>query len=147
MLYEVITLLLPYHVKRALTYWYPEIKDHEIFENRTIEKSDSAYEWAFHTNYNKKGPSQAQRDTLEQYQSIAFLVIQNGSILYEEYWDDYDENSQTNSFSMAKSIVGLLIGAAIDDGYIKSLDQPVGDFLPHFKEGNNQQLTIRHLLT
>ncbi len=48
---------------------------------------------------------------------------------------------------MAKSVVSLLIGVAIDEGAIKSVNQKVGDFLPQYKEGANAQLTIRHLLT
>ena len=49
---------------------------------------------------------------------------------------------------MAKSVISLLIGAAIDEGKIKSIDQKVGDFLPQFKEkGLNNRLTIRHLLS
>ena len=47
---------------------------------------------------------------------------------------------------MAKSIVALLIGKAIDEGKIKSLDQPVADFIPEFKEGEKSKITIRHLM-
>ena len=53
----------------------------------------------------------------------------------------------TNSFSAAKSVVSLLIGVAIDEGEIGSVDQPVSDFLPSFKEGDKTKITIRHLLT
>jgi CubicO group peptidase (beta-lactamase class C family) len=48
---------------------------------------------------------------------------------------------------MAKSFVSILTGIALDEGKIKSVDQPVSDFLPEFKEGENSKLTIKHLLT
>jgi CubicO group peptidase (beta-lactamase class C family) len=48
---------------------------------------------------------------------------------------------------MAKCILSLLVGAAIDDGYIKSVDQPVQDFLPEWGNYKNDTLTIKHLLT
>ncbi len=139
--------LLPHHLRMALTYWYPGIEDYSIFDNRTVANSDDVYTWPIHSRYNTNRIPQNERDTLEYYQTIAFLVIQNDSILYEEYWDNYNNESITNSFSMAKSIVGLLIGAAIEDGFITSADQKVGDFIPHFKKGKNKELTIRHLLT
>ena len=74
-------------------------------------------------------------------------MIKNDSIYHEQYWDHYDQNSLSNSFSMAKSIVSILVGIAVDEGKIKSIDDPVGNYLPHFKDGNNAKLTIRHLLT
>ena len=51
-------------------------------------------------------------------------------MLFEQYWEDYSPESHSNSFSMAKSIVSLAIGCAIDDGFIRDVDQPVSDFFP-----------------
>jgi CubicO group peptidase (beta-lactamase class C family) len=65
----------------------------------------------------------------------------------EHYWDGYTEKSYSNSFSMAKSVVGILTGTALKEGKIKSLSQPVSDFIPEFKNPPNDQLTIYHLLT
>jgi CubicO group peptidase (beta-lactamase class C family) len=50
--------------------------------------------------------------------------------LYEEYWDNYSDSSLTNSFSMAKSLTTILLGKAIEQGYIKDLDQRITDFIP-----------------
>jgi len=142
-----IWLLLPHHIRMALTYWFPGIEDYKIFENRTVAAVDNTFTWPLASNYNQNELSSEYRDTLESYQTIAFLVIQNDSIIYEEYWDDFGPESYSNSFSAAKSIVSLLVGAAIDDGYIQSVDQKVGDFLPYMKEGKNAELKIRNLLT
>jgi CubicO group peptidase (beta-lactamase class C family) len=83
----------------------------------------------------------------EQMQTGAFVVIKNDSMIHEQYWDGLGPDTRSNSFSMAKSFVGMLTGVALKEGAIKSLDQPVSDFLPEFKEGDNAKLTIRHLLT
>ncbi|MGD1844637.1 MAG: serine hydrolase domain-containing protein [Salibacteraceae bacterium] len=66
---------------------------------------------------------------------------------YERYWEKYGPKSHSNSFSMAKSIVSALIGVAIGEGHIQNIDQPIGDFLPEYKEGKRAAISIRHLLT
>ena len=64
-------------------------------------------------------------------QSVAgLLVIKNGRIVYERYGLGNDENSRWVSYSVAKSVTSMLIGAAVKDGYIASVDDPVTDYLP-----------------
>ncbi len=121
----------------------PSIEEYQIFHNREI-KSGSYLPIPNGADYNKKT---IDTKAFEPYATVAYLIIKNDSVRYEQYWDGYGDSSYSNSFSMAKSFVGVLIGCAIQDGYIKSIDQPVGDFLPKFKVGNNAKLTIRHLLT
>ncbi len=79
-----------------------------------------------------------------KYKTLAFLVVQHGKILHEEYWSGYSSKSSTNSWSMSKSILSLLVGCALKEGKIKSVEQEVGDFLPEYKETG---LKIKHLLT
>jgi len=81
----------------------------------------------------------------ENMKSTAFLVIQNNEIILEKYWEGYNTKSHSNSFSMAKTIVTILMQKAIQDGYIESLNQKVGDFFPHFNEGDNSKLTVGDL--
>lgn len=144
---SIAWIFTPYYLKQSLTYWYPGIDDYKIFENRTIKASPTPILWAEAKDYNSKELSQTLRDTLEHYKSIAYLIIQNDSIIYEEYWEGYGSESHSNSFSMAKSFVSLLIGAAIDEGKIKSVDEPAYKYLPHLNEGKSKELTIRNLLT
>ena len=73
------------------------------------------------------------------------MIIKNDSILFESYYDGYNENSKSNSFSMAKSYVSGLLGKAIMDGYIKSVDQPVSDFFSQYKEGLAGKVTVGDL--
>src|SRR5690606_32584664 len=84
---------------------------------------------------------------LEDLNSVALLRIENGEIVFEKYWDGYSESSLSNSFSMAKSITSLLVGVAIKEGKIGSVDDKVSHYLDGVNEGLAAQLTIRHLLT
>ncbi|MGK7394879.1 MAG: serine hydrolase domain-containing protein [Candidatus Cyclobacteriaceae bacterium M3_2C_046] len=133
------------YLAETLIYTTPNIDDYQIFCNRSVPANQFS-PWKIRKGGITNLPVQ-YRDAIEDLEPVAFLVVQDQEILYEEYWDGYDENSYSNSFSMAKSIVGLCIGAAIDQGYIKSIDQKVGDFLPEYRLKDNNQLTIRHLLT
>lgn len=131
---------------KTLAYNFVGIEDLDLFEHRTVAIGEGI-EWPLSKNYNSKPMPAELKATLEQYKTVSFLVIKNDSILYEQYWEDKSDTSHTNSFSMAKSIIGVLIGIAIDEGKIKSLDQKVGDFIPEYKTGSRAQLTIRHLIT
>ena len=112
------------------------IDDHPHFENETIAASTAPQPWATHKDYNTTPITNTLKDTHETYGTIAFLIVKNDSIWHEYYKDGYDSGSQTNSFSMAKSITSALLGKAIKDGHIKHLNQPVGDFIPKFKGTN-----------
>ncbi len=122
------------------------IEDYKIFENRTVKASDKPDEWEKAKDYNKKQIPADLLKEVERYKTISFLVIQNGKLKYEQYWDGYSEISHSNSFSMAKSIISLLIGIAIEEGKIKSIDQKVADFIPEFKEGGKAEISIKDLL-
>lgn len=121
----------------------PSIDEHAIFESRIVETATHE-PWFVSKNYNTT-IIDTLHQKIESYKPAAFLVVKNDSIIYEEYWDDYNENSLTNSFSMAKSFIGLLVGIALDEGKINSVNDPVGNYLPQYKD--NPELTIKHLLT
>ncbi|MFD2514733.1 serine hydrolase domain-containing protein [Pontibacter locisalis] len=134
------------YIYKAVLYNFADIDDHKIFEQREIDAPFKSQPWPLSEKYNKlKMPSDLER-LHEEIESVAFLVVKEDSILYEQYWDGYSDESLSNSFSMAKSIVSMLIGIAIKEGKIKSVEQPVGDFLPEFKEGDKAKIKIKHLL-
>jgi CubicO group peptidase (beta-lactamase class C family) len=140
------------HIYKGLQHTYlkgrsgPSPTEYAIFANHEI-KAAKELPWAMSTNYNKFKLNTSARKELEDFKSLAFLVIKNDSILYEEYWDEGAIGSITNSFSMAKTFVSVLVGIAIGEGKIKNEDQAVGDFIPEFKAGENAKLTVKHLLT
>jgi CubicO group peptidase (beta-lactamase class C family) len=121
----------------------PTIDEHALFESREVEVGKHQ-PWKISASYNKKFDKNLLTE-IEKFNPAAFLVIKQDEIVYEKYWDDYNENSLTNSFSVAKTFIALLIGVAFDEGKINSVDDPVSDYLPQYK--NNPELTIKHLLT
>lgn len=118
------------------------IDDHVDFDNRRIE-TGAAQPWPLHSEYNEKELSEDLQKKNKEAGTIAFLIIKNDSIWFESYDEGYGPDSQTNSFSMAKSVVAAMLGKAIFDGYIEDLDQPVADFFPQF----DKRLTLRHLVS
>jgi CubicO group peptidase (beta-lactamase class C family) len=139
-------ILMPGYLRKALIYGHVGIDDYTIFQNRIIKKGH-AIAWNNHKNYNRATISAPDSIYFRQFGTVAFLVVKNDSILFEEYWDGYSDSSYSNSFSMAKSIISLLIGCLYDEGKIKSLDQPVSDFLEESQDTRLGKIHIRDLLT
>lgn len=141
-------LALPsnYYLRQAFTHFMPKIDQYPIFENRIVTAGNSG-PWKEAADYNKRSIPEKYLPVFEDLETIGFVVIQDSTLLFEQYWEDYSPDSHSNSFSMAKSIVSLAVGCAIDDGFIRNVDQPVSDFYPEFKGYNEKKLTLRHLLT
>jgi CubicO group peptidase (beta-lactamase class C family) len=81
--------------------------------------------------------------------TTAFLVVHDDKLLYERYFNGYDQRSLNTSFSMAKSFASSLVGIAIDEGHIKSVDEPITNYIPQLLKKDNRfkSITIRNLLT
>lgn len=78
------------------------------------------------------------------------LVIKNEKIIFEHYYNKFNESSRNNIKSIWKSILSITLGICIDKGIIKGLDEPICKFLPEFAQNNHiyhKAITIRHLLT
>lgn len=134
------------HLYRALLHNFANIDDNTIFYQRPIPNG-TAEEWSISKKYNKHVVSSRFDSINKQFQTVAYLVIKDDSILHEAYWDGYGPDTISNSFSMAKSFVSILMGIAIDEGKITSVEDPVGKYLPEFSTGENSKLKIKHLLT
>lgn len=124
----------------------PDIYELKLFDYDTVA-NDQPQPWPASKKYNRIALSEEVLTTMENFRTTGFLVVHRDSLLFEKYWENGSEQTVSNSFSMAKSIVGILIGCALKDGLIQSVDQPVGDFIPAFKEPSKAAITIRHLLT
>jgi CubicO group peptidase (beta-lactamase class C family) len=74
------------------------------------------------------------------------LILHQGEIVYETYQRGNDENTRWMSMSVVKSITALLIGAAIQDGHIVSIDEPIVTYLPQLKGSAYDGVTVRQLL-
>lgn len=121
------------------------IDDYVDFDNNII-LSHKPQPWPAHELYNKIPLTDTLQAELERFKSIGFFVAKDGEALWEYYWDGYSNESLTNSFSMSKSVITMLLGKAIEQGYIQSLNQPITDFLPEFKNDEfGKQCTVGDL--
>jgi len=86
---------------------------------------------------------------LEETGTEAFLVIQGDAVLYERYFNGYGHDSQLYTFSVAKSFVSALVGVAVGEGLIGSVDDPVTRYVPELADRDERfsSITLRHLLS
>jgi CubicO group peptidase (beta-lactamase class C family) len=120
------------------------LEDYKEFDNAEIQNS-TAQPWPIHKDYNSVTETERLQKYNDAYGTIAYVIIKNDSVWFENYYDGFDKDAKTNSFSMAKSYVSGLMGKAIEEGYIKSLNQPVSDFFPEFSEGLAAKMTVGDL--
>ena len=120
------------------------LEDYKEFPNREIKKG-VAQPWSITKDYNSVPATKTLENTHKELQTIAYLIIKNDSIWHESYFDGFNQNSKSNSFSMAKSIVSMALGKAIMQGKIKSLDQKVTDFFPELKGKYANEVTVGDL--
>ena len=138
-------------VSRFVYYNFANITDHKIFPNRELSKCDKPYYFEKQSNDSiplkllPKGYNSFE-DYLAKNKTVAFLIIQDDTIKYENYFNKYNDSSIVASFSMAKSVASMLIGCAIDDGLIQSVDDPVTKYIPELKKNGFDKVTIEHLL-
>ncbi len=120
------------------------LEDYKKFDNNTITTA-TPQPWPVHKNYNSISATARLETAHKDWKSVAYVIIKNDSVWYENYYDIGSKTSKTNSFSMAKSLVSAMLGKAIMEGHIKSLDQPVSDFYPQFNSELAAKLTVGDL--
>ena len=123
------------------------IDDYKFFDNVEIKRSDSLFEWPKHNLYNQIGSSKTLDSVHKKNETVAFLIIKNDSIIKEDYFLGYDENSMTNSYSMSKSIISFLFLKSVEQGTIPSLNSKLSDYFPAFNESNGGNVTLSDLST
>jgi CubicO group peptidase (beta-lactamase class C family) len=135
------------HLKNFMFWGEHTIHDYKTHPLRKVEKANAPQSWEYDSTYNSSTIPADFLSIIDSNDTHAFLVIQNGKLLFEKYWDGYDSTRLSGSFSAAKSIVSLLVGIALDEGKIKSLDEPVANYVDHFKTNGLEKVTIKNLLT
>ena len=123
------------------------IDDYKFFENVIINKSDNTFKWPKHKLYNEIVSSKTLDSIHSKNQTVAFLIIKNDSIIKEDYFLGYDENSMTNSFSMSKTVISFLLFKSIEEGTIPSLNSKLTDYFPVFNDSNGSNVTLGDLST
>ncbi len=85
-------------------------------------------------------------DALEATGTNALVVLKNGELVHEAYRNGSDASTRFLTFSVAKSYVATLVGLALDQGLIDSLDDPVSNYLPELAGSGYDRATIRDVL-
>jgi len=157
--YFVISSRTDTYLGRWFAWKSSDIDDYQRFPFLAVDNAPPIFDFntvdaplSFDTvSYQYKGKSQtADLDVLlEQTGTTAFIVIKDDTILYEGYFNEYKRDSINTSFSIAKSVTALLIGIAIDQEYITSIDDPMTTYIPELLETDPRfnQITIRNLLS
>lgn len=141
----IIMTISSCQIGRFFYYNFAGIKDYKIFDSRKLNKCDTPF--VFATSSRSLIGSDTLDKFLKAHNTVAFLVIQNDSICYEKYFQGFEQASPVASFSMAKSITSILIGCALEDGYIKSLDEPITHYIIELQNKPGfEKITIKHLL-
>ncbi len=156
LLFTLVFVLSSCHVGRFVTRNFANITDYKFFENEEIKKADQTFHFQTADTSTLEGrvPKfiniHSEKIPFEQYladkKTTAFIIIKQDSILYENYLNGYDRVSIETSFSMAKSYVSALVGICLEEGKIKSLEDPITDYLNLFKNPGFENITIQHLL-
>lgn len=145
-----IALVSSCHVGRYFLYNFSDHTDYKIFHSRVIEAPSETFEFSISLKDDPMVFERAEYESFGAYlnknKSLSYAVIRNDTVIYQWYNKKYTDSSIVTSFSMAKSLVSLLIGCAVDEGEIKSIDDPVVNYLPQMTAKGSDKITIRHVL-
>jgi len=140
---------------RLVSWRGADVDDVRRFANRALHASPQPFYFASGADesrvraaFREAVPEGSLDAFLERNGTQAFLVIQDDTILYERYFNGARRDSVVTSFSVAKSFVSALIGKAIEEGYVHSVDDPVTQYLPELAARDQRfgRITIRDLL-
>jgi CubicO group peptidase (beta-lactamase class C family) len=122
-----------------------------LFTTRTVARSGPVWDLphsdhALGFSYQWNGSTLPAEDFLERTYTNALLVMKDGRIVSEIYRNHTDASSRFIAWSMTKSLTSVLIGCALADGSIDSLDTPISDYLPELRGGGYEGVTIRQVM-
>ena len=137
---------------------YPDIQVNtfrnidRLFPSRTVKRGSTVLELPLSKtplqqfSYEVDGKQYDLYDVLSMNRVSGMLVLHHGEIVFEKYLLGNDKDTRWMSMSVAKSVTATLIGAAIQDGAIKHIDDPIVTYLPRFKGTAYDGVTVRQLL-
>lgn len=96
--------------------------------------------------YTYAGKTLSTEALLKETDTMALTVLKDGKIVYENYWLGGDENTRFISFSVAKSFISALVGIAVEEGHIKSIQDPITDYVPSLKDSAYDGVSIKNIL-
>ncbi len=93
-----------------------------------------------------EGEEKNIQEALDYFQTDGLMILKNGEIILENYWNKNQETSRHIIWSVSKSFLSALIGIALDEGLIEDIDEPVTKYLKDFKGSGYEGVSIRNLL-
>jgi CubicO group peptidase (beta-lactamase class C family) len=138
---------------RVVVYNISGVNDFKHFPKHTLTPSQAPFHFfsaagiiADTLTITSENKNYTLNEYLQKSKSLAFLIIRNDSLLVDNFYTPFRRTDISQAFSMSKSITSMLIGCAMDDGLIKSTDQPITDFIPELKAKGFDTIYISDLL-
>lgn len=122
----------------------PGIYDRSMFDNNHIKASSLAFNYPLSKSTIQLSSSDV--DSLAFWETKSLVIIKHDTIRLAKYFNQTNEATKSNSFSVAKSLVSLAIGVALKKDCIHSLEDPIENYLPELQGVNKGKITIRQLL-
>ena len=150
------------YVGRIIRYGRDYYNAQDKFPYRTITKADSPFFFGEDQDmsasaseklkeiswltYDETEKTDSLENMLEMNETRAFIIIKDDNIIYERYFEDCSRDTLFPSFSASKSITSAMIGIAVNEGLIESIDDPVQKYIPEFNRAGYEKIAIRNLL-
>lgn len=139
---------------RGIAWGDSDVDDWQRFPSRTMQASPhpvifAAGEPVLLDEFTTGGKTYGFEEYFEESDATAFIILHGDEVLYEQYFNGASRESIQHSFSVTKSFTSTLVGIAIEEGYINSLDDPVTDYLPELVDHDARfaDITLRNLIT
>ncbi len=131
---------------RSYVWGASDIQDYQKFPYRDIQNGPPVFEFQAASSEEAFQSSTGFEHLLSDSGTTAFLIVKDDKLLFEKYFNGFQRDSWFTSFSVAKSFDSALIGIALADGYIGSVNDPVVKYIPELRGRGLDALTIRNLL-
>ena len=143
------------YVNRVLRWGDADVFDYLKFPERRVSPSGEPYIFPEDERREEIERAIANEERLAGFQELiegsgtqALIMLQDGQVVYEQYFNGYTRESIVTSFSVAKSFASTLVGIAINEGHIGSVDDAITEYLPELVERDARfvGITIKDLL-
>ncbi|HPA73355.1 MAG TPA: serine hydrolase domain-containing protein, partial [Spirochaetota bacterium] len=121
------------------------------FPTTIVRRGDTVHEFArrpgaLPETYTHKGKVKNLAAFLEKTGTTGLVVIKDGAIVFEKYYRGNTEKSRVISWSVAKSFISALLGLAVNEGFIRSISQPVTDYVPQLRGTGYDGVSIKDVM-
>jgi CubicO group peptidase (beta-lactamase class C family) len=152
----VVILIMSFtYIGRYIFWNFADVGDYKKFPSITIHHwggpfyfrhSHVPYAWELPAKFAGDEEGRDLDAFLANHQTLAFIVIRNDTLLTEKYFDGFSRESVIPVFSVAKSVVSALVGIALEEGLLGSVDDPITRYVGGLTEKGFDEITLEHLL-